>query len=349
MVLTENVPLSSLTTLGVGGNVRYVITECATDEISAAHSFADRVGLPLIPVGEGSNILAPDSPVEAVVVKMRSDGITGIQKNTISTSVLASAGMSWDALVSTASSNGWWGIENLAGVPGTVGAAPVQNIGAYGAEVSTTIDYVQAYDMRTRTLQRLSPHACNFSYRNSVFKQNHFFIITNVGFVFSSIAQPNTGYADVQSYANEHASEGIILDTPQAIATAIRAIRRKKFPNLSEWGTAGSFFKNPTISVEAYALLKAQYPELPGFAQSIGVKVSLAWILDHVLHLNGYEKEGVKLFKSQPLVLVTKKNVTAREVNALAHHVVEKVYAATGISIEREVISLEEKVRTHLL
>ncbi len=350
MTISENVPLSSLTTFRIGGTARYVISECAADEVSAAHSFADRVSLPLIPLGQGSNVLASDEPLEAVILQMRDQGFEVYSQadepeKTNFVHINISAGMSWDTLVSRMSDAGWWGIENLAGIPGTVGASPVQNIGAYGAEVSSTIEYVDAYDLRTRVSRHIMANECAFTYRDSLFKQEPYYIITNVGFVFSRTATPNIEYSDLTAYIAAHAAEGITLDTPKSIATAVRAIRSRKFPDLTKWGTAGSFFKNPTVTQEEYDTLHTKYPALPGFIQPSGIKIPLAWILDHILHFNGYTKGNVCLFESQPLVLVADQGATTYEVELLASDVIKKVFDATGIKIECEVIFLRDRIQ----
>ena len=239
-------PLSQLTTLRIGGTARYVIKECAAEEIPAAHSFADSVGLPLIPLGQGSNVLAPDEPVHAVLLRLRDEGVTHFShadEAADHVSLCVSAGMPWDMLVRQVCDAGWWGIENLAGIPGTVGAAPVQNIGAYGSETDRSILHVHAYDLHERQHIRLSAEECAFAYRDSLFKREPHFIITSVGFRFSRMAQPNIAYADLTAYAAAHAAEGTVLDTPASIADAVRAIRSKKFPDLAQWGTAGSFFQ----------------------------------------------------------------------------------------------------------
>lgn len=324
----EQVPLASLTTLRVGGPARFVCEGDSLDSIRAAAALARSRGLQLCPLGQGSNVLASDEPIDAVILHMVSNHLSFENELAI-----ADAGYSWDAIVHDAAEKGLWGIENLAGIPGTVGAAPVQNIGAYGAELADTLAWVECYDTQADAVIRIDAADCGLGYRESRFKHEPHLIITRVALRLSENGTPNTSYADLQKLPEP-------LDTPQAIGEAVRRIRSVKFPGLATHGTAGSFFKNPTITAEAYAALKEQYPELPGYPNAAGVKVSLAWILDHVLSLRGFRMGQAYLFQNQPLVLVTEDGATANDVDLLANAVAEKVCDATGIKIEREVRSL---------
>ncbi len=332
MSIQENVPLSSLTTLRVGGRARFV-AECRTKEdVQEALLYAREHSLPWSVLGEGSNVLAGDNGYQGIILLVRIPGITETAHNG---AVLLSvgAGVNWDTLVRDAAARTLWGLENLAGIPGTVGAAPVQNIGAYGAEVKDTLHEVHAIDASTGKERIFTNTECAFGYRESRFKKEPNLIITSVSFLLSKDGTPQVGYKDL---ANALA-EGVDLSSPESIGDAVRAIRTRKFPDLTQVGTAGSFFKNPTISEEAYTSLKKRYPDLPGFPNEHGVKVPLAFILDHVLNLRGYTEGNVSLFERQPLVLVTQDGATADEVDAFAHSVAERVMRATGIKIEREV------------
>lgn len=242
-------------------------------------------------------------------------------------------GVSWDIFVQECAVRSLWGVENLAGIPGTVGAAPVQNVGAYGAETADTLLWVDCYDTETDTHIRIEAVDCAFGYRESRFKKEPNLIITRVAFKLTPIGTPNTAYADLARLT-------VPLTTPGEIGEAVREVRSKKFPDLAGYGSAGSFFKNPVVSNEAYAELQTRYPELPGFPTDQGTKIPLAWILDHVLSLRGFRVDHAWLFENQPLVLVTEDGATAENVEALACAVTEQVFAATGIRIEREVRSL---------
>ena len=340
MTIRENIPLASLTTLKAGGAARYVI-ECGSEtDVREALAFAKEKNVPFGILGEGSNVLASDTGFPGVLLLMRVEGIRAEEAEDAVT-LIAGAGVPWDRFVREAASRELWGIENLAGIPGTVGAAPVQNIGAYGMEIRETLAYVDALDTRTGDIVRFSREECGFGYRESRFKHEPWLVILQVAFSLSRVGQPRIGYADLAS-ARE---QGKDLSTPSAIGEAVREIRGRKFPDLALHGTAGSFFKNPIVSPEKHAELAGRYGAIPSFPANGGVKIPLAFILDRVLGLRGYAEGRVSLFGNQPLVLVANDDASAHEIDAFAHMIAKRVFDETGIHIEREVryFPLEEK------
>lgn len=335
MILREHVPLASLTTLRIGGNAQYVAA-CATDkDIETALAFKHERGLPLITLGEGSNVLASDAGYAGIVLQITANTISFTEAgNTVL--LVADAGAHWDDLVTEACARDLWGIENLAGIPGTAGAAPVQNIGAYGRELSDTLSYVDVYDCREERFVRLEKEDCGLGYRESRFKKEPHMIVVRIALTLSKTADPRVDYKDLAA----RAARGAALDTPRRIAEVVRSVRAKKFPDLSLEGTAGSFFKNPILTAEAYASLQTQYPELPGYESGEGIKIPLAYVLDQILSLRGFRMGSVRLFEAQPLVLVADAGATAHEVELLAQEIVTRVFDTTGITIEREVRSI---------
>lgn len=375
--------LAGRTTLGVGGEA--VIAECENeDEVKAAVAHARDCGLPFAMLGEGSNTLAADEGYAGIVIhptmravswdedadaraSTHAEGSARPDSNGVL--LIAEAGAHWDGLVSAAAERGLWGIENLAGIPGSVGAAPVQNIGAYGAELADTLRWVECIDTADSALalRRFDRAACGFAYRESRFKRERGLIIVRAAFALSrnapGSARKRAEYPDLEKAR----AAGARLETPADIATAVRAIRAAKFPKLeweqgawllAEGGTAGSFFKNPVIPGDAYEALRMRYPGLPGYRAAglareprhgasgasdadSGVKIPLAYVLDKVLSLRGYRLGAARLYESQPLVLVADRGAQARDVDALADDVAKKVFDATGIAIEREVQSLK--------
>lgn len=332
MRVRENVPLSSLTTFHIGGPARYVLELDDVRELADAVAFAKNKGLPLRVLGSGSNVLAGEAGYEGVLICITASKVE-FKDDGDDVLLIAETGALWDELVSLACARGLWGIENLAGIPGTAGAAPVQNIGAYGVELKDTLVSVDTFDADTGQEQRLSAEACEFGYRTSRFKTEPHRIITGTTLRLSRAPRPRLSYKDLAA----RVAAGDALDTPERIAEAVRAIRAKKFPDVKVLGTAGSFFKNPVIPEAAFALLKERYPELPGFPDEEGhVKVPLAWILDNVLHARGRAQGMARLFEAQPLVIVAEHGAASSDVIALAKGVEDDVRAATGISIEWE-------------
>ncbi|HUY62274.1 MAG TPA: UDP-N-acetylmuramate dehydrogenase [Candidatus Paceibacterota bacterium] len=327
-------PLAPLTTLGIGGPARVFMEAKTDDDLETARGEAARRSLALLALGGGSNILVPDAGVDAVVVKMAMNGIAfdGAGDEII---LGAGAGARWDDVVDAAAARGAWGIENLAGIPGTAGGAAVQNIGAYGAELAPVFAHADVVDAASGARRRVSRADAAFGYRASAFKRDRTLLITRIALRLSRRAAPNLAYADL-ARAKE---AGAPLATPAEIAAAVRAIRSGKFPQGGEEGTAGSFFKNPIIPAAEAAALAARYPGLPVFPQDDGAtaKVSLAWLLDRALALKGHAHGGARLYEKQPLVIVARAGATAADVDALAKDVAARVLAATGIRIEREV------------
>jgi UDP-N-acetylmuramate dehydrogenase len=325
--------LAPLTTFHIGGPARTLVTALTEQDVQTALSLAGESGLPFRVLGGGSNVLVPDAGVDAVVIHMRINGVS-VTETDDAVRIIAGAGTSWDDVVDAAISRGASGIENLAGIPGTLGGAAVQNIGAYGAEFSAVFEYADCIDSSTVQSRRISFAEASFAYRTSYFKTHRELIITRVGLRLSKEAKPNLQYADL---AREQAA-GTPLSTPYDVARAVRRIRGGKFPQTEEEGTAGSFFKNPIVHRALADELIAQYPGLPAYPQPDGsVKLSLAWLLDHALSLKGYEQGNVRLYEKQPIVVVARAGASAAAIDAFADDIASRVYAATGISIEREV------------
>ena len=333
MKVQEHISLAAFTTLGVGGEARFFVEVHSVEEIKDAIEYAREHNLQIYPLGAGSNILVPDTGINGIVLKISLNDISFENKDD-ETFLIAGAGTLWEKIVDSASERNLFGIENLAGIPGTIGGASIQNIGAYGAEFSNVFAYADVIDKTTGICKRIVRTEAEFAYRNSFFKKHRELIIMNVALRFSNKTLPNIIYADL---ACAH-TEGVALSTPSEISLAIRAIRAKKFPCTVEEGTAGSFFKNPVISLELADSLKSRFLDLPMFPQENGeVKISLAWLLDHALSLKGFSIGNVRLYEGQPLVIVANKKATASDIDSFACEIAKRVFSATNIQIEREV------------
>lgn len=330
-MISKDVQLAPLTTLHVGGSARF-FTEAHTEmDVADAIVHARDYRLPLHPLGGGSNVLVPDAGIEGVVLKMAMRDIVFENDETL---LIAEAGAFWEDVVDSASAHGLFGVENLAGIPGTIGGAAVQNIGAYGAELKDIFEYADVINSATGSRERITRTEALFSYRTSFFKEHREYIITRVALCLLRRAEPNISYADL---LRAHA-DGLPLTTPRDIAHTVRAIRASKSPQDVLEGTAGSFFKNPIIPRELAASLMQRFPDMPTFPQEDGaIKISLAWLLDHALSLKGFSMGHARLYERHPLVIVARAGACATEVDALAYEVEKRVFAATGIKIEREV------------
>ncbi len=385
--IQEHISLKEFTTMKIGGTARYFAVVTSTIELQEAITVARKKEVPFVVLGGGSNTLIANGEMNALVMKVETKGVEWKEASQFSifnfhfsrnksVLVIAGAGEIWDGLVAEAVERGLWGIENLSGIPGSVGAAPIQNIGAYGTEVKETIEWVEVFDTKTGELKKLSNKECGFEYRDSIFKrpEGKGLIVTRVAFRLQKKGAPNVEYKDLKNYfAESHSpfskgstpsseegfkSSGLqpsplgkeeLSPTLSRIRKAVLEIRSKKFPDLREFGTAGSFFKNPIIPEEQFNELKKKFPNLPGFLVSssnfqlktsnlkLFIKVPLAWVLDNICGLKGFEKGNIKLFEKQPIVLVQNGLATSEEVEAFAKEIISQVKTKTGIEIEWEV------------
>lgn len=338
MEIEERVSLSTLTTLKTGGLAKYVIVVNNLEELKAAVFFAQQKTVPFFVIGSGSNLLASDDGYQGVIIKNNIKGRTYTETKAGDV-VLATfgAGELLDDVIAETVARGYWGLENLSHIPGTIGATPIQNVGAYGVEVGDCIVEVEVFDAQENKVVTFSNHACTFSYRDSFFKTPaaRRYIITTVTFKLQSTPCPRLSYAQLKAE--------FTTDTPDqlTIRNTVISIRNEKFPDWTLVGTAGSFFKNPIItSAEASALL-LKYPSIPTYPTEDGlIKVSLGYILDKVCGLRGYTRGAVSLYEKQALVLVTKCDATTSDIESFAHNVQEQVFAKTKINIETEVTKI---------
>jgi len=336
MKLRRNVSLAKLTTLKTGGSAGYFTEVKTKSALREAVLAAKKNHLSFFVLGGGSNVLFRDSGFAGLVIKMGLKGVRFEKEKSGKSLAVAAAGEDWDRFVAKAVSKGFQGLENLSGIPGTVGASPIQNIGAYGAEVKDFIFWVEVFDTEKGKFSHLKNKECLFGYRDSVFKKpaGRNYIVTEVAYSLRRGGKPNLKYKDLSEYFS-----GRISSRPSvgAVRRAVLKIRRKKMPDMKKFGTAGSFFKNPVISASRFKALKRRYKGLPGFAEGCRVKISLAWIIDKVLGLNGFCLGKAELYRKQPLIIVNLGGAKAREITALAAEVKRKILKSTGVRVEYEV------------
>lgn len=338
MTIDENVSLKHLTTFNIGGLARYFCIAKSLDDLKEAAVFAKNKNLPIFILGGGSNVLVSDGGFAGLVIKI---ALRGVWFNDGKTYIKAkvAAGENWDNFVDEVVKKGLWGVENLSGIPGTVGGAPVQNIGAYGADVSKVIESVEIFDLNTMEVRTISNEQCRFGYRDSLFKHKDgkSYIIISVEFKLSKEDKPNIQYKDLEKYF------GLTKPNLQSVRKAVLKIRSEKFPPLNKFGTAGSFFKNPIIDEHAFADVKKSFPDIPTFPTGRGlIKLPLAWILDKACNFKGRKMGNVGLYEKQPLVLVNFGEATAHEVSVFTDKIITDVKKRTGVEIEREVQMIGE-------
>ncbi len=291
-------------------------------------------------LGGGSNVLfMQDYP--GLVVRLANRGISvQADENGDWVYVTAQAGEVWHDFVQYTVAQGWSGLENLSLIPGTVGAAPVQNIGAYGVEVKERITEVQVFDLHTQQFVCLSNGDCRFAYRDSLFKQagKGRYVITAVSFALSRRFTPQLRYGDLKQVA-EALAAGRTL-TPALVTEAVCQIRRQKLPDPAVLGNCGSFYKNPIVSAAQAAALLQQYPALPTYPQADGsVKLAAGWLIDQC-GLKGHHEGGAAVHQQQALVLVNLHQASANDVRRLSQQICTRVRERFGVSLEPEPIWL---------
>ena len=328
---SQGISFKDLTTLRVGGPVAHLERPESPEECIALVAELDRKNKPLLILGGGSNICAPDAGYAGTVV-IPSFSSFLFEPAREQVRVTAEAGMVWDALVAETVARGLWGLENLSGIPGTVGAAPIQNIGAYGAQVSDRIEKVVAYDRREKRVRTLATRELDFEYRNSVLKKElERFVVLRVSFLLTRNGTPHRAYKDLAEYWND------AVPSLAGMREAVVSIRNDKFPDMAEYGTAGSFFLSPVLEQRHAARLVKEFPALPHFREGDSAKVSLAWLFDHVLEAKGLSVGGAFVWHRQPLVIATREQATAEDISALAQLLQEKMYETLGVHIVPEV------------
>ena len=331
--LTENAPLHSLNTFHVAARAPRLLR--VTDAAALPEALAAVAPLPLLVLGSGSNVLLAADP-EDTVLCFDNREIAILEHRADHAVVRAGAGVVWHELVLWSLAEGLSGLENLALIPGTVGAAPIQNIGAYGVEVREHVHAVEAFDRDSGRFVRLAAVDCAFAYRDSLFKHlPDRYVVSAVEFALSRTFQPRLGYAGIEDELRAMGIDG----SPRAaqVAEAVIRIRRRKLPDPAVVGNAGSFFKNPIVpAAQAEALLAAN-PVMPVFrgADAGSRKLSAAWLIDQC-GWKGHRDGDAGVSPDHALVLVNHGTATGLELLALARRIAESVQARFGVAIEPE-------------
>ncbi len=338
----ENVALAPRTTLGVGGPARYV---CAADNEAALRAIvcaATERRLPLLVLGGGSNVLIGDEGFDGVVLELTNADATQ-RRDGDWVYVSAGAGLEWDELVAWCCYEGWAGIECLSGIPGRVGAAPIQNIGAYGQEVAEVVERVRVFDRQTFEVRDFSSASCEFSYRNSAFKSRwrDRFIVLEVELRMRRGGSGALKYDQVRQLF-----EGDDTPAPLAVRDAVLGIRRSKSmvydtkdPNHR---SAGSFFTNPIVAQDVAAAIRAKVrveldEELPQYGAGDGrTKLSAAWLIEHSGYRRGYARGNVGLSSKHALAVINRGGATASDIALLCADIQQAVIDRWGVGLEPE-------------
>lgn len=343
VTIREEVPLAGYTTFGIGGPARYFAVAEREEDVAEAVAWAEQRGLPLFVLGGGSNLLVRDGGFEGLVLYM---GIRGVERagDAVGGAVFdVGAGEVWDEFVQRAVDEGMGGVECLAGIPGSVGGTPVQNVGAYGQEVAETIELVRVFDRKTKRFEELNKEACRFRYRASLFNCDEpgRYIVTKVRFRLHPNAQGKVTYADLHRYFKDSAEHTDV----KRVAAAVRGIRRGKGMFLVEGDpdcrSAGSFFKNPVAAAERLGVIAGAAgvgeAEVPHWAAGAGlVKFSAAWLIERAGFPKGFADGAAGISSRHTLALINRGGASAADIERLQGRIVAGVEERFGLKLERE-------------
>jgi UDP-N-acetylmuramate dehydrogenase len=333
-VLEEWAELRTLNTFGVAARTRWLAALRSAGAIGELLARPELEGLPVMALGEGSNLLlAGDWP--GLMLRFASSRIEVLQEDADSGLLRVEAGVNWDALVDWSLDHGFAGLENLALIPGLAGAAPIQNIGAYGVEIGEFIAGVETWNREQRLFEHLDREGCVFGYRDSVFKRRpERWLVTAVELRLPRRHAPRTGYAGI---AEELAAMDVEQPGPREVADAVRRLRRRKLPDPRAIGNAGSFFKNPVVPAEQAEALRAELPALPVFATADpgARKVSAAALIE-ACGWRGYREGDAGVSAQHALVVVNHGHATGAELLALARRVADSVRERFDVALEPE-------------
>jgi len=331
--IQEDILLKDFTTFQIGGKAHSFAVVKNEADLKEVFSFIKTRKLPLFVLGGGSNLLVSGHGFSGLIIKNEIKGIKFVDQPNDKAILEIGSGEILDEVITLTTGRGLFGLENLSGIPGTIGGAVVQNAGAYGAEIKDHLLSVEGYNSVNGKKFVFNKDDCQFGYRVSLFKKNKKFIITSVTLKLNKKVVLNDAYASLkESLTNEKEI------TAEKIRQIVLQIRSEKLPDWHKIGTAGSFFKNPIINKNKFAELKLKYPDLPSFPETNDkVKVPLAWILDKICHLKGFKEGKVGLYEKQPLVLVNLGGADFTEVINFSNKIKNIVKEKTGIEIEEEV------------
>ena len=339
MDIHQNIPLKNYTTMRLGGNARFMTNARTPDEVQQICKNAQTQNLPIFILGGGSNIIAHDEGYSGIVVRNRIPGFEILEDTPSSVTIRVGAGESWDQTVKRTVDMNLTGIEAMSHIPGTAGAAPVQNIGAYGQEVADTLQYVEAYDAASDQFVRLENQDCGFSYRHSIFRgdQAGRYVITAICLKLFKAAPEPPFYRAVEEYFEKN---NITVYTPQIIRDAVIDIRANKLPDPKKLPNAGSFFKNAIVEPWQVNELLEKYPDMPNYELPDGnKKIPTGWLIEQT-GLKGETIHGMTVHEGNALVLINTSATSYNDLAAARDEVAGAVRDTFRIHIEQEPLEL---------
>lgn len=339
MEIHTNIPLKNYTTMRLGGNARFMTEVHTPEEIAGIYRNAAAQGLPIFVLGGGSNIIVRDEGFNGIVIRNRIPGFSITGEDSQSTTIRIGAGELWDSVVKRTVDMDLSGIEAMSAIPGTAGAAPVQNVGAYGQEIADTLISLEAYDSQTDNFITLQNSECGFSYRHSIFRgdQAGRYVITAITLrLFKAAPQPPF-YAALQAYFDTHSTT---LFTPQVVRDAVSDIRANKLPDPTKLPNTGSFFKNAIIEDWQLGDLKADYPDIPTYDMPDGrFKVPTGWLIEQA-GMKGRLLHGMRVHDKNALVLINESATSYADLASAREEIIGAVRDQFHIMIEQEPLEI---------
>ena len=332
--------LAELTTFGFPATAERFATCNSLEDVREALELSRETPGPLHVLGGGSNVLLTGN-LSGLVLHMGISGIQEVGRDGSAVLVEVGAGVVWHDFVLATLERGWFGLENLSLIPGSVGAGPMQNIGAYGVELEERFHSLQAVEVATGELHTFHHADCAFGYRESVFKRalKGRFVIAGVTFRLETEPELRLGYGAIRS---ELDAAGIQEPTPQSVSDAVIRIRRSKLPDPAVLGNAGSFFKNPVVSQDLQAALLERHPEMPHYPAQGGVKLAAGWLIDQA-GWKGHDRDTHGVHDRQALVLVNRGGASGADILQLSCDIQNDIEARFGVRLEREVNVLPQQ------
>lgn len=334
MEVKHDFPLTGLNSFGISVNAELFISLRNEAELPEIFNEYTRENRPILVMGGGSNILFTKD-FNGLVIHNEIAGIDCLEETADYVLVKAGAGVNWHQFVMHCVDKGWGGLENLSLIPGTVGAAPVQNIGAYGVELKDTLFSLRAWDITEKCFVEYTAEQCEFGYRQSIFKQylKGRMVIVSATFRLLKMPRLQLGYGAIQDWLNQ---QNIAIPTIKDVSNAVMAIRRSKLPDPAVLGNAGSFFKNPWVSAVFFEQLKQEYPAIIAFPAPGGFKLAAGWLIEQC-GWKGFRDGDVGCHARQSLVLVNYGGASGKNIVDLAMRIQESVHTKFGVMLIPEV------------
>ncbi len=328
--LQKDISLAPLTTLRIGGSARYFVAAHDEDQVAEAVAFAERESLDLFILGGGSNVLISDSGFDGLVLQVALRGLSGTAL------ITANAGESWDDFVACCVENDLAGVECLSGIPGLVGGTPVQNVGAYGQEVSETIVSVRCFDRKTKDFVTLENADCGFAYRTSIFNSTvrDRYIVLSVTFALQKSGDPKIVYKDLKEhFGDERPSLAEVREAVLRIRRSKSMVIDSDDPNCR---SAGSFFKNPIVEKSKLDEIRTDYENVPSFNFGDKVKIPAAWLIEKAGFSKGFVRGNAGISSNHTLALINRGEASAEEIISLKNEIQNDVEAEFGIMLQPE-------------